>query len=66
MPGTGSELIEADNPTGKIAVGECSEHGYIYGDDVQFRFPAQGKCNQCGRFLSRVTLARPEEVRARV
>lgn len=38
-------------------VGECDEHGFVTGDDVEFNFPQPARCGICGERLERCTVA---------
>lgn len=51
-------------PPETVALGICPEHGYVYGDDVEYRFPNPCLC-WCGMELESVTMAEFEEVRER-
>lgn len=51
------------NDDGHIAVGKCPNCGYIYGDDLDYRFPEPSKCDGCGEELENTTVADEETVR---
>lgn len=40
-------------------VGNCPEHGPVYGDDLDFGFPAPATCDieDCGREVEQVVMA---------
>lgn len=46
----------------RIPVGKCPEHGYVTGDDVDFRFPLPARCH-CGETLEKCTVADADRVR---
>jgi len=53
-------------PTGvdEIAVGKCSNCGYIYGDDLDYRFPEPSECQHCGQSTKKTAVADEETVRS--
>jgi uncharacterized OB-fold protein len=48
--------------TDQIPVAKCSNCGYIYGDDLDYRFPNPSKCQICGEKTEKTTVADPETV----
>lgn len=53
--------VQSNDP---VAVGRCPEHGYVHGEDVDYRFPMPAECAICGRELDRTTVADRREVEA--
>ncbi|THE65845.1 hypothetical protein D8Y22_05525 [Salinadaptatus halalkaliphilus] len=45
-----------DGDPDDIVVGQCEECGYVFDDDVDFRFPQPAECS-CGRTLTSTTVA---------
>lgn len=43
----------------KQPVGNCPEHGPVYGDDLNFNFPQPATCDkdECGREVEQVVMA---------
>jgi len=50
-------------PHGKIAIGECREHGYLMEPDVNVEFPHTAECNKCGRELKQAKIVDKAEVK---
>lgn len=48
--------------TERVMVGECPEHGYVYGGDVDNRFPNPAVHDGCGEELKTATVADRSEV----
>jgi hypothetical protein len=46
-----------------VPVGNCPEHGPVYGDDLEFNFPNVAECakDDCGCECEQVVLADPTE-----
>lgn len=57
-------MTSSEGRTDRVPVGECPNHGYIFGDDVEWAFPNPAKCNDCGRDLYSAKLADESEVMA--
>lgn len=45
-----------------MPVGKCPNCGYVYGDDLDYRFPNPSACS-CGRELTNTTIAEADTVR---
>lgn len=45
--------------TGKQPVGNCPEHGAVYGDDLDYNFPVGATClkDGCGKQVEQVVMA---------
>lgn len=57
-------MSDTGDQTSRVPVGECPNHGYIYGDDVDWDFPNPAQCADCGRDLYTAKLAPESEVKA--
>jgi hypothetical protein len=44
-----------------IPVGKCPNCGYVFGDDLDYRFPQSSEC-KCGETIENTTVAEPETV----
>jgi len=47
----------------QIPVAKCPNCGYVYGDDLNYRFPNPSVCS-CGAETENTTVANPETVRS--
>lgn len=45
----------------QIPVGKCTHCGYVYGDDLDYRFPNASECS-CGDEVDQTTVADPDTV----
>lgn len=50
--------------TERVAVAKCPNCGYVYGDDLDYRFPNPSECLECGAETENTTVADPETVRS--
>lgn len=53
-----------EHATDQIAVAKCPNCGYVYGDDLDYRFPNPSECLKCGAETENTTVADPETVRS--
>lgn len=49
--------------TERITVAKCPNCGYVYGDDLEYRFPEPSVCS-CGTETEKTTVANAETVRS--
>jgi uncharacterized OB-fold protein len=49
--------------TQKVAVAKCPNCGYVYGDDLEYRFPEPSVCS-CGTETDNTTVANIDTVRS--
>lgn len=56
-------MTEGDSSgSNMVAVARCSNCGYIYGDDLDYRFPNPSQCEICGEETETTTLAAEDTV----
>lgn len=60
--GVSVDMSNTETATPRVAVGICPTHDYVYGEDVEYKFPNPCYC-RCGEELERVTVASQEEIR---
>jgi uncharacterized OB-fold protein len=64
MTETGNEESAAqEQHDGMVPVAKCLNCGYVYGDDLEYRFPNPSVCENCGEKTENTTVADPETVR---
>ena len=57
-----SNNVQSENESGKIAAGECPNHGVVTGNSVEWRFPNPAECEICGAKLEIAGVATEAEI----